>query len=254
LPGKRNNRAALREYYNLKKAPTSVPQLEISDAALAGGGLDDQGSTSPSLMTEPSPLSELDSSSLDINEYISRAASTLSLAELLAMYTRVLGEMRALDAERKALVYDNYSKLISATETIRKMRATMDPLGPVVAGTLAPAVERIYEQATEMRDRARGRVEKPRQESKDDGEQDSSRSAARTRELALMVLATPARLRKLVEEGKIEEARQTWEMPRRLLEKWKERGIGGDDVDACLEEGDAAIREDDSSDESGDAP
>lgn len=31
-------------------------------------------------------------------------------------------EIRALDGERKALVYDNYSKLIAATETIRKVR------------------------------------------------------------------------------------------------------------------------------------
>ena len=30
-------------------------------------------------------------------------------------------EIRALDGERKALVYDNYSKLIAATDTIRKV-------------------------------------------------------------------------------------------------------------------------------------
>lgn len=44
-----------------------------------------------------------------------------TLQELLKLYTRVLGEVRALDAEKKALVYDNYSKLITATETIRKV-------------------------------------------------------------------------------------------------------------------------------------
>ena len=31
-------------------------------------------------------------------------------------------EIRALDASRKALVYDNYSKLIRATDTIRSVR------------------------------------------------------------------------------------------------------------------------------------
>lgn len=30
-------------------------------------------------------------------------------------------EIRALDGEKKALVYDNYSKLIAAVETIRKV-------------------------------------------------------------------------------------------------------------------------------------
>lgn len=32
----------------------------------------------------------------------------------------VLLDIRGLDGERKALVYDNYSKLIAATDTIRK--------------------------------------------------------------------------------------------------------------------------------------
>lgn len=32
-----------------------------------------------------------------------------------------LAEIRGLDGERKALVYDNYSKLIAATDTIRKV-------------------------------------------------------------------------------------------------------------------------------------
>ncbi len=31
-------------------------------------------------------------------------------------------EIKGLDGERKALVYDNYSKLITATDTIRKVR------------------------------------------------------------------------------------------------------------------------------------
>jgi uncharacterized membrane protein affecting hemolysin expression len=44
------------------------------------------------------------------------------MEEVLKLYTRTLGEIRALDAEKKALVYDNYSKLITATETIRKVR------------------------------------------------------------------------------------------------------------------------------------
>lgn len=47
------------------------------------------------------------------------------LEDLLRLYTQVVGEVRALDAEKKALVYDNYSKLIAATETIRKVRVIL---------------------------------------------------------------------------------------------------------------------------------
>jgi hypothetical protein len=55
----------------------------------------------------------------------------------------------------------------------------------------------------------------------------------------------------LVAEGRVDEARKEWELPRRLLMTWKERGLGGSDVDACIQEGDAALRDDESSGDSG---
>jgi len=48
------------------------------------------------------------------------------LEGLLAVENELVGEVRALDGERKALVYDNYSKLITATETIKKVRYCRD--------------------------------------------------------------------------------------------------------------------------------
>jgi hypothetical protein len=143
--------------------------------------------------------------------------------------------MRALDAEKKALVYDNYSKLIAATETIRRMRANMDPLNPV-ASTLDPAVGRVYEMARGCRELVRGEVEKERREN---GEERERRK--RTREVVREVLALPERLRGLVAGGRVDEARRAWEVPRRLLVAWKEKGLGGGDVDFVLREGDAAI-------------
>lgn len=46
-------------------------------------------------------------------------------------------EIKGLDGERKALVYDNYSKLISATDTIRKVgrRKQAHPLPSSLATT-----------------------------------------------------------------------------------------------------------------------
>lgn len=63
----------------------------------------------------------------------------------------------------------------------------------------------------------------------------------RAKQLAREVLDTPERLRKLAAEGKLLEARRQWEMPRRLLESWKAKGVGGKDVTECLAEGDAAV-------------
>lgn len=115
-PNKRNNRAALREYYNLKKTPASAtpPLLEITDTDSVGDAAD----TSYSEV----PLSEIDAEGFNADTYIKARLKDSSLEDLLKTYTGVLGEIRALDAEKKALVYDNYSKLITATETIRKVR------------------------------------------------------------------------------------------------------------------------------------
>jgi vacuolar protein sorting-associated protein 51 len=109
--GKRNNRAALREYYNLKKTPL----VEVTDT-------DSNTGEDPTAAYSEVPQSELDVDGFDADAYVRRQLEASSLEELLRTYTRVLGEIRALDAEKKALVYDNYSKLITATETIRKVR------------------------------------------------------------------------------------------------------------------------------------
>lgn len=116
LPNKRSNRAALREYYNLKKNPvstSSTPLLEVTDTDSVGDPV--EGSYSEV------PHSEIDSDGFEPDQYINSRLKNSSLEDLLKTYTRIVGEIRALDAEKKALVYDNYSKLITATETIRKV-------------------------------------------------------------------------------------------------------------------------------------
>ncbi|TPX18242.1 uncharacterized protein E0L32_002751 [Thyridium curvatum] len=247
----RRNRAALREYYNLKKAANpDTPTVEITEDALGisiglgggGGGGGDGGPRSAGL----APASEMDRPDFDAEGYVKRALEGCGLEELLRRYARVLGEIRALDAEKKALVYDNYSKLIAATETIKKrklvrqMRENMDPLNPM-ASTLDPAIAQIYSQASSIREELRRAVPPP-----DDDDDEQAARRKRTRELAVQVLAAPERIRKLVREGREDEAREAWAMPRRLLETWREKGLGGADVEACLREGDAALRGEDS--------
>ncbi|KAK7210469.1 hypothetical protein V2G26_017647 [Clonostachys chloroleuca] len=202
-------------------APTSAsgpPKIELPDSEV--------------------PVSDIDAPNFDADRYVQKVMAESSLAELLSLYARVLGEGRALDAEKKALVYDNYSKLISATETIRKMRSSMDPLNPM-ASTLDPAIAQIYSQASAFRDSLRESIPSP-----DSEEMRARRTVTRrrrTEELAVQLLETPARIRSLVKEGKLVEAKRQWLMPRKLLVSWKELGEGGDDVQACIEEGDAAL-------------
>ncbi|TVY15478.1 Vacuolar protein sorting-associated protein 51-like protein [Lachnellula arida] len=233
---KRANRAALREYYNLKKAQEESPSTPINDAASEASSIHD---SSNSEVLE----SELDHAHFDASTYISHALSTQSLSELLRTYNGVLTDIRALDAEKKALVYDNYSKLIAATETIRKMRANMDPLNPM-ASTLDPAIASIYARAEsikrEMREGMPG-WQRERAEMSE-GEREKAERRDRMREVAGRVLDTPERVRGLMDEGSVEEARRVWGPTLRLLERWKERGVGGGDVLDCIEDGEAAIR------------
>lgn len=263
---KRANRAALREYYNLRAANSansnkplpSPPTVEITDHH----HLDTTLLTSSSTTTanEP-PASELDSAAFSAPAYVARLLETSTLADLLRAYARVLSEMRALDAEKKALVYDNYSKLIAATETIRRMRSATTAQqqqqqqqpdvsssrdGGVKGEGLEGVVEGIYRMAEGLRAELRETVAAAASPERGavDGETDERKRKRRERlrEVAREVVQVPGRVRRLVEEGREEEARREWEVPRRLLEKWRERGVGGDEVAALIEEGDAALR------------
>ena len=53
--------------------------------------------------------------------YVDGLCKTADLRTLLRVENELINEIRGLDGERKALVYDNYSKLISATDTIKKV-------------------------------------------------------------------------------------------------------------------------------------
>lgn len=206
------HRAALREYYNLQTTPA------------------------PSSDDAPVAPSELDAADFDADAFVQRVLAHQSLSEVLATYERLLAELRALDAERKALVYDNYSKLIAATDTIRRMRESMAARTPV-AGTLDVVIERISVKAERLRSHVQETVASPTPTL-------ASASTARrmVREVVQQLLETPERLRCLREDGKLDEASEIWERARKILERWRERDIGGPDVLDCIEDGDAALR------------
>ncbi|KAI8631866.1 Vps51/Vps67-domain-containing protein [Xylariaceae sp. FL1651] len=229
----KRSRAALREYYNLRKGTpagtATPPQVEVTDPT---------GETGPHENSDVPP-SEMDKEDFDADAFVKNALAENGMQDLLRLYTRVLGETRALDAEKKALVYDNYSKLITATETIRKMRANMDPLNPM-ASTLDPAIAKIYTQASEIRDSLRKSVPAPTDARR--AEEEAVQRRLRTKQMAIEVLDTPDKIRALVAEGRLNDAREAWKLPRKLLLVWKEQGLGGADVEECIADGDAALR------------
>lgn len=104
----RRNRVALRDYYRLAKTPTtfaSEASTPLQDDELVGAV----------------PESELDAEGFDAEGYVKGILAKDGLEDLLRIERVLINEIMALDGERKALVYDNYSKLITATDTIRKV-------------------------------------------------------------------------------------------------------------------------------------
>lgn len=220
--GARRNRSALRDYYNIKKDDTAS-----------------EASADTTLVSEEGQIisGELDQPNFDAAAYVKSTLSNMSLEEVLRVEAGLISEVRTLDGEKKALVYDNYSKLIAATDTIRKMRSNMDPLTPTT-NTLSPAVSHIAETAKGLaRTLEDNKPEKP-DVVIEVSEEEKARE--RQRQTVRWVLDTPRRLRMLLEkEDGIEDAQTDWREVRALLEKWK--GVDGvaqleEECDAILDE------------------
>ncbi|XP_034033661.1 vacuolar protein sorting-associated protein 51 homolog [Thalassophryne amazonica] len=58
----------------------------------------------------------------DPDHYLNKLRQECSLAELMDQETCMVKQIRALDSDMQTLVYENYNKFISATDTIRKMK------------------------------------------------------------------------------------------------------------------------------------
>ncbi|CDR35844.1 RHTO0S01e08416g1_1 [Rhodotorula toruloides] len=140
--------------YATPRRPSAIPELaspspsfsrRVSTASSLGGG---GQSGSPSLgsgserkrrtrlrdyygLSTPRPGDgmDLDSpASFDANNYFQTLASTASLPELLKRETDLINEIRELDGERQSLVYNHHGELISASDTIRKMKSRAEAL------------------------------------------------------------------------------------------------------------------------------
>ncbi|KAJ2743176.1 hypothetical protein GGI20_003940 [Coemansia sp. BCRC 34301] len=73
----------------------------------------------------PDPL-DIDAQSFDARKYLKKALLEQGVSELLATDIQLVGQVRQIDGDMKTMVYENYSKFISATETIGKMKADAD--------------------------------------------------------------------------------------------------------------------------------
>ncbi|XP_024120450.1 vacuolar protein sorting-associated protein 51 homolog [Oryzias melastigma] len=83
-------------------------------------GLNEEGKTS-----EKSPSldpCDINGPHFDPELYLNKLRRECSLAELMDQETCMVKQIRSLDSDMQTLVYENYNKFISATDTIRKMK------------------------------------------------------------------------------------------------------------------------------------
>lgn len=64
----------------------------------------------------------IDSSAFAVDKYVGTLLQYKSLEELVQRGNAMVSEIKSLDSDMQMLVYDNYNKFISATDTIRKMK------------------------------------------------------------------------------------------------------------------------------------
>ncbi|MCJ1293766.1 hypothetical protein MMC34_005321 [Xylographa carneopallida] len=207
---RRGNRAALRDYYGLK--------TPASNAAHEPSGLGPQHEDAD--VRE----SELDGVGFDAEAYVREVLGREGLEGVLRIEGGLVNEIKGLDGERKALVYDNYSKLITATETIRKMRVNMDPLTPTTS-TLSPAIAHIADTAASLASALQERVVTVPRIVANGGVAAEEDEKRRQRQTVRWVLEAPRRLRELVDRGQGEAAERDWREVEALLNRWK--GVGG---------------------------
>ena len=195
---------------------------EVSTAASLATLTDNTSTTST--LTAP-----LDSESFDANTYIADLLSTRTLKDILKVEATLVSEIRNLDGERKALVYDNYSKLIKAVGTIGEMQRGMND---GQTGGLRE-VRGIEDKIGGLREQVKELVgDTPEVDSENTKRR---RGEAKKKKIVSWVLNTPSRLQAMVEEQNQEKAQKEWEAVRALLDKWQ--GVAGvEDVRKRCEE------------------
>jgi Vps51/Vps67 len=73
-------------------------------------------------------LTALDSADFDVSRHLAALTRGMGVERLLEEHRSMARDIKALDSDMQALVYENYDRFIMATDTIRDMRGRVDAL------------------------------------------------------------------------------------------------------------------------------
>ena len=97
-----------------------------------------------------------------MNEFIDNLLHEEGLQTLLSKHEQLATDIRSLDSDMQMLVYENYSKFISATDTIRTMKANVEDMESRMTGLLddISGVEKTAEELNERLSARQADIEK----------------------------------------------------------------------------------------------
>merc|ERR1719387_1671597 len=96
-----------------------------SDAAGRVGGAGKESTSNPDLRGSST---NLNSERFDLDAYYRNLLSKTVLRDLIERERALQSEVKTYDGDMQMLVYENYNKFISATDTIRSMRSKVDDM------------------------------------------------------------------------------------------------------------------------------
>ena len=106
--------------------------------------LDDEGGDNAEF-----DVTNIDSSSFDASAYVLRAVRDDELSDLLRADETLITEVQELNNDMQNLVYENYNKFISATDTIRKMKDQVEGMETEIE-TLISTMDAVGERSSQI--------------------------------------------------------------------------------------------------------
>ncbi|KAG0057585.1 Vacuolar protein sorting-associated protein 51 [Gryganskiella cystojenkinii] len=149
---RRRAKSFLRNYYGIQQADTALQEGTREKSNSHAGG---------TALTKADPY-DLDSHAFEVDKYMHKMFVEKQLPGLVQSDNELVADIRQLDGDMKTLVYENYSKFLSATDTINKMKSNVDNLESEMS-RLTENISKIATSSSAIHSSLGGKREKIRQ-------------------------------------------------------------------------------------------
>ena len=163
---------------------------------------------------------DLDGAAFDVEHYMEEQMQGERMKQLLKNASKIRGEVKTLDNDMQMLVYENYTKFISATDTIGQMKEGVESMEDEMQ-SLAATITKISDGSTRINTNL----------SEHRAKIDKLAGVRRLLTKLQFLMELPARLRQCVVEERFSDAIRYYEGTKAVLERFKAtEGFGHLDV------------------------